>query len=76
VTEVPEQFWAEVETKLRQWAFQVYFRKSFKREPNPELRFIKALKASMRPIRNWTLALWWYQHKGRITDADIEALPV
>ena len=68
--------WEEAEAKLRQWAFGVYFRKSFKRERNAELRFLKAMAASMRPIRSWALALWWYQHNGPITDVDLERLSV
>ena len=50
----------EAETKLRLWAFSVYFRKSFKRERDPEIRFTKALVASTRPV----------------TDVDLETLAI
>lgn len=75
-TPMTEEDWRRIEARLRQWAFGVYFCKSFKRERNPELRFTKALVASTRPVRNWPLALWWYQHDGPITDVDLETLSI
>ncbi len=71
-----EKYWHEIEAKLRTWAFHVYFNKSFRSEHDPMARFLKALKASRRPIRNRELALWWYRHEGCVTDADIKALSI
>ena len=74
--ELGEELWNEVEAKLREWAFYVYHHKTFRRERDPVWRFVKALLASTRPIRNRRLVWWWYQHKGPVTDADIAALPI
>ena len=73
---VGEEYWHKIEPKFRQWAFGVYFRKTFKEERNAELRFLKALAASTRPIRNRSLVLWWYRHNGKITDADLASLSI
>ena len=68
--------WYKIEADLRAWAFHVYFDKSFSSENEPWLRFLKALKASRRPIRRPELVLWWYEHEGPITDDDIKTLSI
>lgn len=75
-TLTPEETWGKAETKLRLWAFHVYYRKTFKNEHEPILRFLKALKASCRPIRNRSLVLWWYGRNKHVTDADLETLSI
>jgi len=68
--------WNEVEARLRVWAFYVYHHKTFKGEKDSVLRFVKALLASTRPIRNRRLVWWWYLHKGRVTDVDLATLSI
>ena len=71
-----EEVWHKAETKLRLWAFHVYYRKTFKQEHEPVVRFLKALAASIRPIRNRRLVLWWYRRNGHVSDADLETLSI
>ena len=71
-----EPTWAEIEARLRQWALGVYFDKTFRQEKNHLLRFDKARDASMRPIRNKRLVLWWHERNGRFDDVDLERISV
>jgi hypothetical protein len=44
-------------------AFQMYFRRIFRSEPDPLLRFVKALLASSRPMRRPDLAEQWMRQQ-------------
>ena len=43
------------------WSFRVYYRKTFAREPDLIVRFLKALLASTAPIRDRRLVYEWWQ---------------
>ena len=63
---VTEDNWDQIEDKFRIWSFYIYYRKSFRNERDPLLRFVKALVASAQPIRDRQAVMKWYeQHHER-----------
>ena len=55
--------WAEIEARFRAWAFRCYYRRTFKNEHEPILRFLKAMAASNQPIRDREAVLEWYRQR-------------
>lgn len=53
--------WRDIEGRFRLWSFRVYYNKSFATEPDPTLRFAKALIASCQPIRDRRLVYEWHR---------------
>ncbi len=53
--------WLKIEEEFRAWSFHVYYRRVYRREYDVELRFLKALQASCRPIRDKQAVLVWYR---------------
>ena len=53
--------WDEIEERFRLWSFYVYYRKTFAGEVYPLKRFVKALLASARPIRDRQLVIEWHR---------------
>ncbi len=60
-----EDQWAEIESKFRVWSFGIYYHRMFACEPDPTLRFAKALLASLRPIRDRKPLIDWYRQRRR-----------
>lgn len=60
-----EKTWEEIEADFREWSFHVYYKRTFKNEHEPILRFLKALKASAQPIRDRQKVLDWHQQRKR-----------
>lgn len=56
--------WQRMEAELRQWALRVYFERTFAGARCPEERFLKALRASTRPVRSRNMVRYWYRHWG------------
>lgn len=54
-----------VEDRFRFWSFRLYYRRCFASEPNRQSRFLKALMASCRPIRDRRLLCEWYRQQQR-----------
>ena len=70
--------WKKIEDDFRMWSFHVYYKRVFKNEHDPVVRFIKALKASVQPIRDRALVMEWYrwrkEHEVRLRkEEDYEA---
>jgi len=55
--------WEEIEAGFRAWAFHVYYKRSFKTEHDPILRFLKAMESSIQPIRDKEAVLEWHRLK-------------
>ena len=62
---VTQKQWDKIEGAFRAWSFRVYYKKTFAREHEPILRFLKALRASTQPIRDKQAVLDWYQQRKR-----------
>ena len=60
-----EDDWVEIEAKFRVWSFGIYYRKTFAGEVDNTHRFVKALLASTKPIRDRTLVMEWYRQRRR-----------
>lgn len=60
---VTEDNWDQIEDKFRTWSFYIYYRKSFRNERDPLLRFVKALVASAQPIRDRQAVIEWYRSR-------------
>jgi hypothetical protein len=70
------ELWRKAEAAFRVWSFHIYYNKSFAEEPDLTFRFVKALLASCRPLRDRQAVLDWYEkrmqrHK---QNADLETL--
>ena len=61
--ETIDETWDQIEETFRIWSFYVYYRKTFAGEPYPLRRFVKALLASARPIRDRRLVIEWYRRR-------------
>ena len=67
--------WEKIEDKFRWWSFRLYYRRTFAAEPEPHIRFVKAILASAAPIQNRRLVLDWYANRRRNRrDADATTL--
>ena len=55
-----EMSYEEIEQEFRVWSFHVYYKRSFKTVRDHEMRFVKALLASCRPIRDPRAVIDWY----------------
>ena len=64
--------WEKIEARFRVWAFHLYYRKPFASEPDLTVRFLKALEASARPIRDKEAVLAWHRARHGGTEADDE----
>ena len=62
---VTDDEWEEIEDKFRVWSFGIYYQRTFKDEPEPHQRFVKALLASAQPIRDRQLVIDWYNERRR-----------
>lgn len=62
---VTQKQWDKIEADFRAWSFRVYYKRTFKNEHEPIVRFLKALKASTQPIRDRQAVLDWYQQRKR-----------
>ena len=60
---VTEDDWEQIEDRFRVWSFYVYYKKCFRTEPDPLVRFVKALLASARPIRDRSAVLGWHRKR-------------
>ena len=63
--------WQEIKTEFWLWAFRNYYRKVFKNEHDPHVRFRKALEAASEPIRDRQKVIDWYE-RGRKAPPDDE----
>ena len=52
--------WEAIEAKFRLWSFRIYYDRTFVREHDLSIRFVRALLASTAPIRDRQLVLDWY----------------
>jgi len=52
--------WKKIEGRSRLWSFHQYGKKPFANDPDPTLRFARALIASCEPIKNRDLMYEWY----------------
>jgi len=48
------------------WSFHIFYKRSFKDVRDHEMRFVKALLASSRPIRDKDAVIDWYHNKGKL----------
>ena len=55
--------WERIEADFRAWSFHVFYRRTYRNEQDPVLRFLKALKASCRPLRDPELVWAWYRKR-------------
>ena len=62
---VTDEEWDEIEATFRLWSFGVYYKRTFADEREPHMRFVKALLASTRPIRDREAVIRWYQQRHR-----------
>ena len=62
---VTDDEWEKIEAKFRTWSFGVYYNRTFADERESHRRFVKALLASARPIRDRQAVLDWYQQRRR-----------
>lgn len=69
-----DQDWQGLEAPFRVWSFHVYYEKSFAGEPDPTLRFVKALVASAQPIRDRGAVVAWHEKRKRRKHADAQAV--
>ena len=58
----------KIENRFRVWSFHVYYARAFKLERDHVARFVKALLASARPMRNPELVLEWYRNRRKYRD--------
>jgi hypothetical protein len=58
--------WRRIEDEFRLWSFGVYYNRTFDGERDVLRRFVKALLASARPIRDRDAVVRWYgSRRGR-----------
>jgi len=57
--------WHEIEARFRVWSFGVLYQRTFAEERDPNVRFVKALLASTRPIRDRDRVIEWYRRRRR-----------
>ena len=57
--------WREIESRFRVWSFGVLYQRTFAEERDPNVRFVKALLASARPIRDRGQVIEWYRKRRR-----------
>jgi hypothetical protein len=57
--------WRQIEGSFRLWSFHVYYEKSFAEETDVTVRFVKALLASCRPIRDRNAVIQWHRKHRR-----------
>ena len=69
-----DQDWQTIEAKFRVWSFHVYYEKSFASEPDPTLRFAKAIVASAQPIRDRKAVIDWHKKRKHKAHAHAQAL--
>lgn len=60
-----EADWDQIEDAFRVWSFYIYYRKAYRNELVPLLRFVKAILASARPIRDRQAVIDWYRSRRR-----------
>ena len=65
-----EAQWEKIESAFRLWSFRIYYRRSFKEERDLTLRFLKALVASSKPIRDRQAVIDWYERGCKAPDED------
>lgn len=71
-----DEDWETIETSFRLWSFRIYYRRTYATEPDPHVRFAKAILASAAPIQDRKLVLDWYAKRRRKPkDADATTLP-
>lgn len=66
--------WRTIEGRFRLWSFHVYYQKSFANETDSTLRFVKALLASCRPIRDRKAVIEWHSTRRRGRHANASTL--
>ena len=67
--------WETIEGKFRLWSFRIYYERTFAREHDLSVRFVRALLASTAPICDRQLVLDWYAKRRRKNkDADATTL--
>jgi len=66
--------WQRLEDAFRVWSFHVYYEKSFAGEPDPTLRFVKAIVASAQPIHDRRAVIAWHEKRKRRKHADAQAV--
>jgi hypothetical protein len=70
--------WRRAEAAFRVWSFHIYYDRSYESERDSTFRFVKALLASCRPIRDRQAVMDWYEkrlQRHRKKNADPETLP-
>ena len=60
---VTAEQWDRMQEKFGYYAFRVYYLKTFAGENDNDVRFVKALLASARPIRDSSLVVQWYERQ-------------
>ena len=57
--------WEYIEDAFCVWAMRIYYYRTYSGEPHPLLRFVKAIVASARPIRDRQEVVDWYVASSR-----------
>jgi len=57
--------WDAIEARFRVWSFGVLYQRTFAEERDPNVRFVKALLASTRPIRDRDRVIEWHRKRRR-----------
>jgi len=65
-----EDNWFEIEDAFRVWSFNVYYRRTFRNEHHLLKRFVKALLASARPVKDRQAVVHWYRSRRRAKTGD------